>query len=416
MRRISLKGKNLILILVFTALAIAMGCVFAACTKAQAEESAVSELSALDLFEISTESGSGNDAAAAAENYSRWLSDHYSAKIYTREMWLTDLLRELKPDINDSVDGHTVFDTARENHIIDSVEAEPYTALTRRYVAETLFKALGYHAREARFVTDIGADDKALAAMAYYGFFIPDDAGRLHPDAPITEEEYHALLTEVQRYRQLRGKRVLSFGDSIMFGMGNNEKGISDMIAEKYGMTAYDYAVSGATFGLKSGRSHIADQILSASGSSIKSDVILINGGTNDTVFVNHGKMVGGSDPKNFDEKTFAGGFEYSAYLLRKYWKNVPVVYIRAHHMVPLEEEDEKKYGATALRIAEKWRLEIVDIFSDTEFSTERADMREAYTMYRDKLGQCDGIHPTARGYAKYYLPLVSEKVSSLLK
>lgn len=397
MKSISIQVKNRIKLIALTALAICLCCVFAACTKAQAESSDKPAVSVLELAQNSigfADSPTESDAAEA--NYSRWLSNNYSAKVYTRGQWLTDLEQLL-------------------NLSIPAEETASYTALTRDYVARTLYDALGYEPRTADSAKDLTASDTALSTLVYYGYFLPDDSGNVYPNAPITENEYQSLLTEVDRYTKLCGKRVLSFGDSIMFGMGNNERGISDMTAEKYGMTVLDYSISGATFGVCKGHSHIPDQIKAAARLKMQADIILLNGGTNDMVFVTHGAIAEGYDTKNMNQKTFAGGFEYSAYLLQKYWKNIPVVYIRAHDMDLGDDTKEQQYGDTELTIAQKWSLYIVDIYNDTDFCTEQVAMREAYTLYKEKYDHCDGVHPTALGYAKYYLPLVSDKVTELL-
>jgi lysophospholipase L1-like esterase len=188
------------------------------------------------------------------------------------------------------------------------------------------------------------------------------------------------------------------------------------MICEKYGMTAADYSVSGAVFGVDSGRSHIANQIKAAARAKVQPDVILINGGTNDMEYVTRGDVVTGYDPKNVNERTFAGGFEYAAYLLGHYWKNVPVIYIRAHDMDTVDDAVEQEYGDMALTIAEKWHLTCVDIYNDTDFCTEDDAIRDAYTAYKSKLGHSDGIHPTALGYAKFYLPPIAGKLGDLFQ
>lgn len=402
--------KNLIIVLCITALAICLCCVFAACSKAQAE-SAYAPAARFESAAVGNESA---DNAAAAQNYSRWLSDNYSKKIYTHEMWLSDLMDALDMTVADKTDSQTVFLTAYHNNLIDTAGEQPYSALTRRYAAETLVKALDYPARKVETLTDITADDDAVSTLVYYGCFQPDESGRVYPDAPITGDEYRALLDEVRRYKSLKGKTVLSFGDSIMVGKGNHDIGIADMLAEKYGMKALDHSVSGATFGVYKSRSHIPDQINSAAEVGAQPDIILINGGTNDMELVKCGAAADGYDKNSLDERTYAGGMEYSAYLLQTYWPDVPVIYVRAHDMDTVDDKIEQQYGELATALCEKWHLYCVDVYNDTEFCTETPSIRDAYTIFLLKLGHSDGIHPTAQGYSKYYLPLIAEQVSTI--
>lgn len=415
MKIISGHRKKWILTAIITALAIAMGCVFAACTKVQAESSDDSPEPADRLLsDVLKADDAFGKADTSVRNYSHWLSDHYSADVITREMWLADLMRGLELPLDEDADPAAIFDAAYRSGLIDSAQAEPYAALTRRYVAHTLVKALHYQPRSADYVTDLASGDADMLTVTYYGWFLPDDYGMVYPDALITADEYVKLTEEVQRYRCLSGRQILSFGDSIMYGMGNSGSGISDMVGEKYGMTVHDFAASGAAFGVDQGRGHIPDQIKAAAKNGLKPDVILINGGTNDIEHVKRGNITDGKDVGKIDERTFAGGFEYSASLLQKYWKGVPVIYIRAHDMDRVKDELEQDYGELALAVAEKWGLDVVDIYRDTDFCTEYGFIRDDYTVYKTKLGKSDGVHPTALGYAKYYVPRVSAKIEAI--
>lgn len=413
MKTLSDKARNWILIFSITALAIAMGCVFAACTKAQAESSQKKHADAAGGETGSAVSASATDETVSAEdNYSHWLSDHYSAEIYTREMWLEDLQSTLH--LRKANSAESTFEQAYRNSIVDSEEEETYQALTRRYVAQTLVRALGYKEQVYESAVDL-AGEKELQTACYYGYFLPDVNDMIYPDAVITADEYQAILAEVDKYQRLHGKHALSFGDSIMYGLGNHDRGIADITCEKYGMTVTDYSISGATFGVYKSKSHIANQIRTASRANAKPDMIFLDGGTNDIIFTELGKIAVGYNPKSFNEKQYAGGFETAAYLLKRYWPGVPVLYVRAHDMAFCDDTVEQTFGDLALTMAEKWDFEAVDIYNDTDFCAEIDYISEAYTFYREKSAQCDGIHPTDLGYVKYYIPPVSEKVDEML-
>ena len=410
------KTKNLILILVLTALAIAMGCVFAACSRAQAES-----VDASSLRGASPEAATKDPASvpatgiSAEDNYSRWLSDHYSAGVYTHEMWLTDLIHRTYPSAQVGSAPQAIFDAAYRRGVIDSADEQHYSPLTRRYVARTLVRALGYQPRNAS-AADLGKDDGDMKTLVYYGYFLPDEDDKVYPDAAITVKEYNALLGELDRRNSLKGKKLLAFGDSIMFGRGNRDSGVADMLAEKYGMISLDHSVSGATLGARAGRNSIPTQIKRAASLSPEPDIILINGGTNDMEFIPLGKAAKGYEEETFDQTTYAGGFEYAASLLRLYWQDVPVIYIRAHDMDTVDDAKEQQYGELALSLSEKWRLYCVDVYNDADLNTEDPAIRDAYTVYKPRLGHGDGIHPTALGYAKFYLPLVTNEITAIFE
>ena len=383
--------KSLISALVLVIQAVFACWVFSGCASAGARS--IAAVSADDISADELERLGRTDEAA--ENYSRWLSDNYSSKAHTRAAWLSDM-------------------TAALGIKNDSDEAFPYAALTREYAAETIVRALEYTEKEVSPVADAEKGD-ALMTLAYYGYFVPDDDDMLYPQAIVTKDEYEGLLTELKRYKKLGGKKLLSFGDSIMYGLGNSGEGIADMIAEKYGMLSKDYAVSGATFGIYEDRSHIADQVKAAAKTEYQPDIILIDGATNDMLHVKLGSMTEGKNIKKYDEKTFAGGMEYSLSLLEKYYKDVPVLYVRAHDMAACDDKKEQEFGKYGLKIAEKWGITYADIYEDTLFDTEIDWICEKYTLYREKVKGKDSIHPTALGYAKYYLPLICDSAAEIL-
>ena len=201
-----------------------------------------------------------------------------------------------------------------------------------------------------------------------------------------------------------------------MHGSGNNDEGIADMIAEKYGMTAHDYSVPGAAMGLWVGRSHIIDQLRPALNDLIKPDIILINGGTNDMNHVSLGDFTEGYDMTNTSSENFTGGFEKTMWMLTNNYYRVPVVYVRAHNMDLGSDANERKFGERALDVVEKWNGTSVDIYKDTDLYTEDSYMRCRYTYFDPAFGNApDSIHPNALGYATYYLPLVTDEIMNQL-
>lgn len=205
----------------------------------------------------------------------------------------------------------------------------------------------------------------------------------------------------------LDGKRVAVFGDSIMYGAGNNGDGPGELLASKYNMTVLKYAVSGATMGIRTDNPdytidevhHIAKQIRNAIAAGISPDLIIINGGTND---------LGGSIPIGTisdvytapaSEADFADGFEAAAYLLMSSFVGVPIIYMRAHNMSSRTYQGQIDYGETGNRIAEKWGIRTVDMYK--RMNTQLAAYRTAYLA--------DYTHPNTAGYNKYYVPAIED-------
>ena len=221
----------------------------------------------------------------------------------------------------------------------------------------------------------------------------------------------HGKHTELAAF--LNGKTVAVFGDSIMYGAGNDAKGPADLLAEKYNMTLAKYCVSGATMGVRTDdpqytvdeAHHIAKQVRDAISAGIAPDLIIFDGGTND---------IGGSIPigtmtevytQPSSESYFADGFETVAYLLTKNFVGVPIVYMRAHNMSSRTYQGQVDYGELGNSIAEKWGIETVDMYK--QMNTQLAEYRTAYLA--------DYTHPNEAGYNKYYIPAIENFVFSKL-
>ena len=296
----------------------------------------------------------------------------------------------------------------------DNGMENPNAPLTRSTVSEILVRLLRYKSRTNITVSD-ATDDAALMTAAYYGYFTPDSKYRVLPDRIISEAEYSRLMGEVERYARLRGKRILAFGDSIMYGKGNGGGGIARLLAEKYGMTFYSYAANGASFGTYNSRRHISDEILDAYKAERQADLILINGGTNDMILSAKGSYNDYFDPRRPNRSTLAMGMKQSFEYLKEYWKDVPVIYVRAHNMDVCSDTLERQMGEYAVATAAEYGATIADIYTDTTLHTKSSTQTARYTYDPSNPENADGVHPNAIGYNCFYLPMITEKAEALL-
>lgn len=321
-----------------------------------------------------------------------------SAPVYTRSLFADDA---------ETILGQTLM-----------IPTDSNAPLTRRNASEILVKVLGYGMMSNVTLSD--SSDKYLLTAAYYGYFTPDSLDRIFPDKRITAAEYATLLNEITRYARLKGKRVLAFGDSIMYGSGNHISGsryggIVHMISEKYGMTYRSFAVCGATFGIRNDVDHIPEQIYKAYLSGFKPDVILLDGGTNDMKYVYRGNTQDSFNASKPENSTFAYGMNSTLTQINRYWSGIPVVYIRVHNMNICDDTLERQIGEYGVKLAESAKAAAVDIYKTASLNTEKTAMRDRYTKYNADLKAHDGVHPNALAYATFYLPAVGEKIASLL-
>lgn len=298
-------------------------------------------------------------------------------------------------------------------------EAEQTTAqgaiLNRRTASQILVKELGYSSH-SNSISFIDSDSDDLKTAAFLGYFYPNSSDRIYPDTLISPDEFESMRKEVERYTLLKGKKALAFGDSIMYGYGNDGYGSCRMICEKYGMQFINYAYCGATMGTcVNGRVHIPDRIKTAYEAGYKADIIFLNGGTNDLSLIRKGQTPDCFDPATPEKSTFSVGLESAFRMIRSYWGDTPVLYTRNHNMVVSSEELEQQLGEYGLMIAKKYNAHTVDIYTDTDLNTEIPEMRDRYTMHRDDLERSDGIHPDWLGYTTYYMPLENKAILEIL-
>ncbi len=373
-----------------------------------------------------------DDAYDICKGYSRWLDTSLSGDVITRYEWLVMLFDALDIDVTygldysysrfvdkDFFDGNEYFMTAIEKNILGpgGKEFDPNTVATRQYVSTTLVNAAGYNLNHKLICNDkkIVKDKKQAATSLYLSYLELDSDGNFNPYTAITDDETQYITSELEILKQLKGKTIMSFGDSIMHGDGNNMIGIADLLSQRYMMKAKDYSKGGATFGYAQNRQQISNQILYAIQKHQSADVILINGGTNDMHKVNAGSISGDFDYGVHGRVDYASGMEYAFGLLQDNYPNVPVVYIRAHDMVYANEANEIHYGLLALDICEKWSINTVDMFNDSDFDGHDKDIQKKYTVGTKSRPDGDSVHPTKDGYVRFYLPLVTEKILELV-
>ena len=78
------------------------------------------------------------------------------------------------------------------------------------------------------------------------------------------------------------GKNLVVFGDSIMYGSGNNGFGVGEYLKKDLGFKLYKYCIGGARTGWHEGKSWIVEQVCTAVNDKIPADYIVFNGFTND--------------------------------------------------------------------------------------------------------------------------------------
>lgn len=225
---------------------------------------------------------------------------------------------------------------------------------------------------------------------------------------------------ELTIYDILRDKKIIGFGDSIMYGTGTDGVSLTQIIAEKYGMEYKDFSMGGATIACvdrnkSKANLNILEQVKRLKNEVNSTDYIVFDGGTNDIV-----KRLGipmGTITENYTDKrditTYCGGFEEILYELREKYPNAKIIYIRTHIMDRREYKKQLLYGEEALKICHKWNIECVDIFNECEMNTY-LNRYIPYTAKTVKYPNGDRVHPTFEGYELFYLPYIEEALKNV--
>ena len=302
---------------------------------------------------------SGNKASEAAVSPYKLRK---SASVYGRGTWLKWLMDAAGYDVDFNWSTRETYDKAVEYGILKSwKDSDVNEGLRRQYVADTMMRAFGYeqHAlmtkydaneditydninHRSKLKNKVGdlyyANDTSnsnLNTISYYGWFLTNYDGNLFPNGHISADDFDKLKDSLAMYKEWHGKKLVSFGDSVMHGSGNKlsesnglsydsqsadfddhryprgtgeTDGLAELFGEKYGMIHRDYSVGGALMGVLvqdntdlSNQSpymfrdndnniafpykfHVANQVRTAIIESQEADLIFLNG-DNDLVY-----------------------------------------------------------------------------------------------------------------------------------
>ncbi len=367
------------------------------------------------------------------KQYNEFLHDTFSGTVLTKSMWVQMLLDKLGIEVMTDTKGmyEHVTDkyfyassdamiTAIENELLyrGGLQFDCYAPATKQFVCASFVKAMDFEPHYVLYCNDyFDVDDKVEAAtMVHLGYFELDENNCFNPDELLDKETTDYLLTEIDTLSILKGKTVLTFGDSIMYGDGTDGVGIGELMSERYSTITIDYSKGGSTFGTVQDREQISNQILSSIKNKDVADIILIDGGTNDMRKVQCSEISDDFEYKEHGREFFCNGMEYAIGLIKEYYPDTPVLYIRAHNMEFSLERNELHYGKKALDICEKWKVDTVDIFNDTDFNTHNKDIKYRYTFHSKLCLRGDSVHPNRMGYYKYYIPLTATKAAEILE
>lgn len=219
----------------------------------------------------------------------------------------------------------------------------------------------------------------------------------------------------------LYGKKITLNGDSICYGAGATG-GYGKIIADTYGMTLQNIAVSGGTIAAETYKDTTPRYWICRTINNMDEDAdyAIVEGGVNDAasgVNVPLGTLSTGYSA-TLNDTTFYGAFESMCKQLITRFAGKKVGYIAVHKMIDnfnSTKDETTSYYWAAKKCCEKWGIPFLDLNTTVppfgyfkSSDTDLYPLREAYTL------NADGWHPNEEGYKKYYVPKITAWLESL--
>ena len=203
------------------------------------------------------------------------------------------------------------------------------------------------------------------------------------------------------KHIRLEGKKLIFLGSSVTYGHASNGVSFVEDIAARNGCTARKEAVSGTTLVDDREDSYIArmKQI-----DDPTADLFVCQLSTNDA---SKGKALGtvsvGFEEKDFDTSTVAGAIEYIIAYARKKWN----CHVAFYTNPKFDSEAYAVMVSLLYAIQKKWKIAIIDMWSDGNFNNITAEQRARY--------MADPVHPTRSGYLEWFTPYFENSLSQII-
>lgn len=244
---------------------------------------------------------------------------------------------------------------------------------------------------------------------------------------------------EAKEMGVLTGKKVITFGDSIVDGHLYKKAGFMEFVAEQEGMSVTKYANNGACImpgspideeGL--GGMILEDQIRKAAEEGDDPDYVVFDGGTNDAyaqvmeklgdaegacraLYGCGDRKTGGAFDGSALYDTFAGAFAGTINAIQENWPRAKVVYVAAHRLGYRDRAVQEALHRIEMNICAHMGVASADLYDDCELDTADEAMCRKYSfdVLRDGLlapgEEPTGTHPNLEAIREFYLPIVSD-------
>ena len=217
-------------------------------------------------------------------------------------------------------------------------------------------------------------------------------------------KEYGMSYVDRLNGSPLKDKRVLFLGSSVTLGYASLEEGIPEYFKYRFGCDVTKEAVSGTTL-VDEDESSYVSRLKANVDHNASYDLAVVQLSTNDA---GKGKTPGTvsdtKDTDSFDTKTIAGAIEYIIAYIRNTYGCPVLFYTNAR----FKSDSYQQMVDILYRIRDKWRVGVIDLWSDDGFNDIEDQERKLY--------MADPIHPTKAGYRDWWCPEIERQLQQQLE
>ena len=197
--------------------------------------------------------------------------------------------------------------------------------------------------------------------------------------------------------KSLSGKKICFLGSSVTYGFAANGVSFADILAEKYGCVSVKYAVNGTTLVDNGADSYVSR--MKSIDKTQRFDLFVCQLSTNDA---SRNMPIG----KVSDDapETVCGAINFIAEYVKNTFGCPLVFYTNPRY----ENERYKTMVNNLLDIAKARKFAVIDLYNDRAFSDITPEKRREF--------MADDIHPTLKGYSKWWTPIFAKRLSEILK
>lgn len=222
------------------------------------------------------------------------------------------------------------------------------------------------------------------------------------------DEQYSAANMQYVPGSALEGKLFYWLGSSVTYGASACGESMADFLAKRDGAVCIKEAVSGTTLADVKKESYVQrfNSYLLSEECAEHVDAFICQLSTNDRNMPESFGTVSGEqvrEPEAFDCAMTFGAIEYIIAKVQEVWGCPVLFYVNP----PLDENYETMVNGLE-QIAQKWGIQIVDMYHDAAFNQLTEEQRSLY--------MADAIHPTRAGYRDWWLPKFEEALELAVK